>query len=42
VSTEYRAPFSFSGGSMTKVVFEVSDDAYIDEERELAAAFARD
>ena len=42
VSSEYGANSRFSGGSIAKVVFDVSDDAYVDEERHLAAAFARD
>jgi arylsulfatase len=38
VSAEYRAPYTFSGGSVVKVVFDVSDDAYLDEERHMATA----
>lgn len=38
----YTAPFAFSGGSITKVMVDVSGTPYIDRERELAAAFARD
>jgi arylsulfatase A-like enzyme len=42
VSADYGSDSHFSGGTITKVVFDVSDDAYIDEERHLAAAYARD
>jgi hypothetical protein len=39
---EYKPKFEFTGGRIVKVVFDVADDAYIDVERELAAAMARD
>jgi hypothetical protein len=42
VSSEYGSGFHFSGGKIEKVVYDVADDAYIDVERELAAAMARD
>jgi hypothetical protein len=42
VSAEYRPKFEWSGGEIVKVVFDVADDAYIDVERHLAAAIARD
>lgn len=42
VSTAYRAPFDFRGGSIQHVVVDVSGSPYIDAERQLAAAFARD
>ena len=42
VSSEYKPKFEFTGGRIVKVVFDVGDDAYIDVERELAAAMARD
>ena len=42
VSSEYKPTFEFSGGSISKVVFDVGDDVYIDVERHLAAAMARD
>jgi arylsulfatase len=42
VSSEYGAGFNFSGGKIEKVVFDVADDLYVDVERELAAALARD
>ena len=38
----YSAPFPFTGGSITKVMIDVSGTPYIDRERELALAFARD
>jgi arylsulfatase len=30
------------GGTITKVVFDVADDAYVDVERQMQAALARD
>jgi arylsulfatase len=42
VSSEYRPKFEFSGGRIIKVVFDISDDVYVDVERHLAAAMARD
>jgi arylsulfatase len=42
VSSEYRPKFPFTGGRVVKVVFDVADDAFVDVERELAAAMARD
>lgn len=38
----YAAPYQFTGGTIEKVVVDVSGTPYIDRERELAAAFARD
>ena len=38
----YRAPFDFTGGTIARVVVDVSGEPYIDRERELAQAFARD
>jgi hypothetical protein len=32
----------FTGGTIAKVVFDVADDAYVDVERHMAAAMARD
>jgi arylsulfatase len=34
--------FEFTGGAIEKVVFDISDDAYVDVESHLAAALARD
>ncbi|CAN5473936.1 sulfatase-like hydrolase/transferase [soil metagenome] len=42
VSTAYRAPYEFTGGTIVKVVVDISGTPYIDTERELAAAFSRD
>ncbi len=42
VSHHYTPRFSFSGGRIHKVVFDVADDAYVDLEQQLAAALARD
>jgi arylsulfatase len=42
VSGAYRAPFAFTGGTIAKVLVDTSGTPYIDKERELAAAFAKD
>jgi hypothetical protein len=42
VTREYRPQFPFTGGRIVKVEFNTGDDAYIDLERHLAAAMARD
>ncbi len=42
VSRQYPPRFEFGGGRVVKVVFDVADDAYIDVEKHLAAAMARD
>jgi len=42
VCGQYSAPFEFTGGTIAKVVVDVSGTPYIDRERELALAFARD
>jgi arylsulfatase len=42
VSSEYRPQFPFTGGRVVKVIYDIADDAYIDVERKLAAALARD
>lgn len=42
VSSEYKPQFELAGGTVVQVVFEVSDDAYFDVERHMAAALARD
>ena len=42
VSSEYGPGFGFTGGTIAKVVFDVGDDVYVDVERHIAAAFARD
>jgi hypothetical protein len=42
VSSEYKPEFEFTGGEILKVVYDVADDAYVDVERHLEAAMARD
>jgi hypothetical protein len=42
VSSEYPLKYAWSGGQIHKVVHDVADDAYVDVERHLAAAIARD
>jgi arylsulfatase len=42
VSSEYKGKFAFSGGRIVKVVYDVGKDVYVDLERKLAAAMARD
>ena len=42
VSSEYKSNVRFTGGTIPKVVFDVADDAYVDVERHMAAAMARD
>ena len=42
VSADYGSRFAFSGGRIIKVVYDIADDAYLNAERELAAAMARD
>ena len=42
VSKEYGDRFPFTGGTLIKVTYDVAKDVYVDEERQLAAALARD
>lgn len=42
VSNRYRAPFPFVGGTIAKVVVDVSGTPYLDVEQELAKAFCKD
>ena len=42
VSSKYSPGFAFTGGTIAKVVFDVADDVYVDVERHMAAAYARD
>ncbi|HKA06484.1 MAG TPA: arylsulfatase [Gemmataceae bacterium] len=42
VSAEYQSKFEFSDGKVIKVIFDVADDLYVDVERKMAAAIARD
>jgi arylsulfatase len=42
VSGSYKAPYAFSGGTISQVVVDVSGKPYEDVEKELALAFAKD
>jgi hypothetical protein len=42
VSSEYTPKFEFAGGRIVKIVFDVGKDAYVDVEKHLEAAIARD
>ncbi len=42
VSSRYKAPFTFTGGTIAQVTVDLSGRAYEDVERELALAFSRD
>ena len=42
VSADYKGKFPFSGGRIIKVIYDVAPDVYVDVERRLAAAMARD
>jgi hypothetical protein len=42
VSSRYKAPFTFTGGTIAQVTVDVSGRPYEDVERELALAFSRD
>ena len=42
VSSSYKAPYAFTGGTIAKVVVDVSGTPYLDAERELAQAFSKD
>jgi len=42
VSSEYNSKFEFTGGEVIKVVFDVANDGYVDAERKMEAALARD
>ncbi len=42
VSSRYKAPFRFTGGTITRVNLDFSGRPYADVEKELAMAFARD
>lgn len=42
VSSAYTPKFEFTGGRIVKVVFDIADDLYLDLERHLEAAMARD
>ena len=42
VSRDYGTKSRFTGGTISKVVFDVADDAYVDVARHMQAALARD
>jgi arylsulfatase len=42
ISGAYKAPYAFTGGTIAKVVVDVSGTPYLDVERELAQSFAKD
>ena len=42
VSSDYGSKSHFTGGTITKVVFDVADEAYVDAERHMQAALMRD
>jgi len=42
VSNRYRAPYPFVGGTIAKVVVDISGTPYLDVEQELAKAFCKD
>ena len=42
VSSDYTGKFAFAGGRIIKVIYDVAKDVYVDVERQLAAALARD
>ena len=42
VTPDYEAPFEFSGGTIDRVIVDVSGDAYLDHEREVMGWLARD
>ncbi len=42
VTPDYVAPFAFSGGTIDRVVIDVSGEHYVDHEKEVLAYIARD
>jgi arylsulfatase len=42
VCSAYQAPFAFEGGTIAKVVIDISGTPYLDVEQELAQAFSKD
>lgn len=42
VSNDYAAPFPFTGGTIDRVVVDVSGDPYVDHDKEVLAWLARD
>ncbi len=42
VTPEYEAPFAFTGGTIDKVVVDVSGERFVDHEAEVRGWFAKD
>jgi arylsulfatase len=42
VTPDYDAPFAFGGGTIERVVIDVSGEHYVDHEKEVLAYIARD
>ena len=42
VTPEYTAPFAFTGGTIDKVVVDVSGERFVDHEAQVAAWFSKD
>jgi hypothetical protein len=42
VTPDYTAPFAFRGGTIERVVIDVSGEHYVDHEKEVLAYIARD
>jgi arylsulfatase len=42
VSSRFKAPFAFTGGTIAQVTVDLSGRPYVDVEREVALAFSRD
>ncbi|HII86064.1 TPA: hypothetical protein HA273_05795 [Candidatus Bathyarchaeota archaeon] len=42
VSSDYAAPYPFRGGTIERVIVDVSGEHYIDHEKEVAAWLMRD
>jgi arylsulfatase len=42
VSSDYSAPFAFAGGTIERVVIDVSGEHYVDHEKEVVAYLTRD
>jgi arylsulfatase A-like enzyme len=42
ISRDYAVPFAFAGGTIERVVVDVSGDTYVDHEKEVLAWLARD
>jgi arylsulfatase len=42
VSSDYASPYPFTGGTIDRVIVDVSGDHYVDHEKEVLAYLARD